>query len=624
MTFLAPWAAWFLAGLPLILLLYLLKVKRRSLPVSTLMFWTRVLQENRRRALFQRLRNLLSLLLQILIFLLILGALAKPLLEKSGANHSATVLIIDTRARMHALDENGQSRFARALQLAAPFVRDAAAQNQIALLSTDASPQVRAAFSPEEKTLRHALESLKATDAGGGLEGAIGLADELLASRKNGGRIVVFTDHPVPSMATRAPIEWIGIGSPRDNIAITRFATRPLLNSPVTSEVLLEIRNFGPNPVSGNLELSFDGRLLDVKPFTLPPNGQKLELFPSLPNPGRNSRGWLTARLDLKDALPGDNIAFAVLPPLRSKRVLLVTKGNWFLEKLLQASQQISFELLSPDTFQLSMADKFDAVILDQFVPPQFSLGQSPGNFLFVDQSPFKSEVKLTSPIVPEIDTSHPVMRLVNLQNVTILRGNALEAPKESSGWKFEVPMRSFDQPLMLIGARHSTNSEQRVAALGFDLAQSDLPLRIAFPILIANTINWLSGESAPPPALLRAGETLPLAANQTVWTKPQTEMGSGLAAPPNELAHGFFQPLHQGYYLLDQPTGQTWIAVNTFSEEESNLWAHSKAAPAANPQPVLRRWTPLTHWAPWQLLALAAIVLSCMEWWFFHRRQTE
>ena len=75
MTWLQPWAAWFLAGIPAIVLLYLLRLKRQPQTVSTLMFWQRVMQEGGRRAFFQRLRNLLSLLLHLLIFLLLLGAL---------------------------------------------------------------------------------------------------------------------------------------------------------------------------------------------------------------------------------------------------------------------------------------------------------------------------------------------------------------------------------------------------------------------------------------------------------------------------------------------------------------------------------------------------------------------
>ena len=62
-------------------------------------------------------------------------------------------------------------------------------------------------------------------------------------------------------------------------MAITRFATRPLLTSPQTSEVLLEVANFGRAPVKANVELAFDGRLLDVKPLGLAPGGERLEVF---------------------------------------------------------------------------------------------------------------------------------------------------------------------------------------------------------------------------------------------------------------------------------------------------------------------------------------------------------
>src|SRR5260370_15540861 len=100
MTFLAPWAAWFALGIPIIVLLYLLKLKRRPLPVSTLMFWQQVLEESRRRAFFQKLRHLLSLLLHLLIFALILAALARPVLDRAVREGSSTVIIVDVRARM--------------------------------------------------------------------------------------------------------------------------------------------------------------------------------------------------------------------------------------------------------------------------------------------------------------------------------------------------------------------------------------------------------------------------------------------------------------------------------------------------------------------------------------------
>jgi hypothetical protein len=154
MTFLAPWAMWFLAGIPVIVLLYLLKLKRRPVAVSTLMFWQRALQESRHRALFQRLRNLFSLLLHLLIFLLIIGALARPVFDRLVRAGASTVLIIDTRARMQAVDESGASRIARARQLAASYARDAGGDRQFAVLSAGAAAEVKVPFSRRRESAR--------------------------------------------------------------------------------------------------------------------------------------------------------------------------------------------------------------------------------------------------------------------------------------------------------------------------------------------------------------------------------------------------------------------------------------------------------------------------------------
>src|SRR5687767_11377836 len=233
MMFLQPWAAWFLAGVPVIVLLYMLKVKRRPRTVSTLIFWQRVLEENRRRALFQRLRNLLSLLLHLLIFLLILAALAKPVFDRLVQSGSSTVVVLDTRARMQAEEDDGQTRFKRARDFAAALLREAAAGHEVALIAAGAAPAVRAPFSSDEQRLRQMLDQVAPTDASGDLEPAVRLAHDLLAARSGARRVVVITagdglalGNP-DAAAGAASVEMIPVGTARDNVAITRFATRP-------------------------------------------------------------------------------------------------------------------------------------------------------------------------------------------------------------------------------------------------------------------------------------------------------------------------------------------------------------------------------------------------------------
>ncbi len=621
MTFLNAWALGFAGLAPVIVLLYLLKLKRQPLTVSTLMFWQRVLQESqRRRAFFQRLRQLLSLLLHLLIFALILGALLRPTLDRFVRDGASTVVILDTRARMQATEPDGQTRFAKARAQALTLTGQASAQRQFALISAHASPTVIAPFTDDETTLRQALDNLAPTDATGSLDAAIHLADQLLAARKGDRRILVLTDSSFPQPSTlNSQLSVLPLATPRDNVAITRLATRPLLNSPQTSEVLLEIANFGRTAARGNVELSFDGRLLEVKPFALEPGARKTDIFPTVPRPSRNTRGWLTARLDVADALPADNIAYAVLSADPPRRVLLVTAGNWFLEKLLAADQSLSFELIEPASFTPEIAAKFDAVLLDNFLPAGFDLATARGNYLFLKQTPFADTgPPLDQPLISKTDAQHPALRLVNLQNVTFLRAASLAVPK-LEGWTWQQPIRAFDHPLMITGERRAT-PPQRVAALALDVADSDLPLRVAFPLLISNTLHWLAGENVVAPTRLLAGETLALAANETVSSTPQSLTPS---ASSSKAVRDFFQPLTNGFYALTTAEGPRWLAVNTFSETESDLRAAPTPTPTTPTLPAIAAAS-FTAWPIWRYLALAAFALLACEWWLFHRRSTE
>lgn len=624
MTFLNAWAVGFAAVAPVIVLLYLLKLKRRPVAVSTLLFWQRILQESRRRAFFQRLRQLFSLLLHLLIFALILGALLRPMLDQQVREGASTVLILDTRARMQATEPDGETRFSKAKTAAAGVIRQASAVRQMAVISTDAGPSVIAPFTDDEKTLRESLEKLSATDAGGDLESALHLAEELLASRKGERQIIVFTDR-VPETKAAAPSipqDFVGVGTARDNLAITRFATRALLNSPQTSEVLLEVANFGQSPAKANVELAFDGQLLDVKPIALEPGARTVQVFPTVPRPTRSSKGWLTARLDTPDALAADNVAYAVLPIEPPRRVLLITKGNWFLEKLLAADQGLSFELITPDAFTPALAEKFDAVLLDNFLPENFDLTKTAGNFFFLKQTPFNTaDPALDQPLISDLDSRHPALRLVSLQNITLLRAAALALPK-IEGWNWQAPIRSFEHPLLITGER--LGGKQRVAALALDITDSDLPLRIAFPLLMSNTLHWLAGETAAPIFARHAGDSLPLLEGESVQPEPQTPWKPATqpstAAPIREI----FQPLINGFYRLETRDGARWLAVNTFREGESDLRSGATTPTVAVPALPMISLARFAGWPLWQYLAAAAFALLALEWWLFHRRRTE
>jgi len=611
MTWLQPWAAWLLPGLPLIVLLYLLKVRRRPVTVSTLLFWRRVMEEHHRRALFQKLRHILSLLLWLLIFALIVAAIARPSFDRLIREGAATVLLIDARARMQAVEADGKTRWDKAQTAAKQAIAGVSGSRPMALMTVGPQPIVLSPFTSDERALRTALERTSVTDATGNLSDALEFADSLLATR-GGSRhqIILYSDRaPDRSIMRLHPfLKAHPVGSTRDNVAILRFATRPLPASPQTSEILVEMANFGSAETTTNLQIRYDDRLIDMKPVTLAAGARETRVFPSVPRPGGGARGHLVASLEKNDALAVDNVARALLPPPKPVRALLVSKGNVFLEKALSAEAGISFELIAPDGWTQALSGKFEVTIFDNLTP----VGWESGNALFVGRTPFDAgEAPLASPVLTDIDTAHPILRTVDLSRVTVLRGQPLALPAPAEEWSYEAPLRSFEAPLLIAGEKKGAQ-RRRVVALGFELAATDLPLRVAFPLLISNTVHWLAGAGTDPRLPVCCGDTIPLAADERVVTTPPIA--------------GFFQPLQNGFYKVERSGQNEWIAVNTASEQESDLRGAGGAEPQQNGEIELPRiaasWLPV--WPPWRYLAFAAVFLATVEWPLFHRRRTE
>src|SRR6185312_15741307 len=113
MSFANPTAlAWFALAIPVVIF-YILKIRLRRVPVSTVIFWRQIFDEKKPRSLWQKLRHLLSLLVQLAFLFLLVGALAKPLFSWEALNARRVILVLDNSASMNATDV-APSRLAKA------------------------------------------------------------------------------------------------------------------------------------------------------------------------------------------------------------------------------------------------------------------------------------------------------------------------------------------------------------------------------------------------------------------------------------------------------------------------------------------------------------------------------
>jgi hypothetical protein len=623
-----PIALGLLGLVPVVVALYLLRVRRRRRTVSTLLFWRKVIEEHQRRALFHRLRNLWSLLLNLAILICLI--LAATHLEWPGAPKEvgSTMVVLDNRARMQARDATGRTRLEVAKAKVLSLLRRANARNPVGLIVVQGMPETIAPLTDDVASLVQALNRVEPTDTAGQLEAAVRLSQSILASRNGTREILVVSDETPPSGDGSAAIAQIPLTNHSlDNLGIVGIEARPLVNDRQSAEVFVRVGNFSATRRTVPVELDVDRALFDVKSVELNPGEVESVIFTGVKTVRRyaNSRGLIVARVSEKDALDSDNEAYAVLPEERPVRVLLVTKNNWFLENLLRADETVEPQIVSPDNFRPALAAGFEAVILDREIPPGVSLDSS-GNYLFLGCCPTESTGQVDRPLLVETDHSHPLARFVDLTGTIILKARRL--PAAVNGWTVRAPIVSSEGPLVL----SLESSGKRRVIVGFDPADSDLPLRVAFPLLIRNALTWLSNKTDQPPVQFRCGESIELGPGVQVTKRP----GDG-PGPPLK-SEGRFRPLRSGFYELANDPLRSAIAVNTQDTSQSDLRrkapgsgagetnsANSGGAPAAGPaalQPgTLQGWL---VWPLWIYCGFLAIVLSGLEWWMYHQRRTE
>src|SRR5262245_59286635 len=156
MSFANPAALlWAALAIPIVIF-YILKLRLRRVPVSTVIFWRQIFEEKKPRSLWQRLRHLLSLAIQILLLLLLVGALVEPFFSWETKDARRIVLVIDNSASMNATDA-APSRLGQAQDAARRVIAGLRYRDEMAVVVAGTQPQVVCGLTGHQRTLREAL-----------------------------------------------------------------------------------------------------------------------------------------------------------------------------------------------------------------------------------------------------------------------------------------------------------------------------------------------------------------------------------------------------------------------------------------------------------------------------------
>ena len=625
MSFLVPAAlALALLAIPIILL-YMLRLRRRRQAISSTMLWRDLVRDRSANAPWQRLQRNILLFLQLLILAALVAALARPVVRSPERIEGSLIVLLDASASMAATDgEGGASRFDQATIQTQQLIDELGRNDQMTLITVGRLPEVVAGATNDGQLLRRQLASLAPEAASADWAAAFALAAGLAQGTADPSLVVISDGSLAESLpAFAGDVVFLPVGRSADNLAISALGSRA---SDDVVELLVGVTNFGPAVGEAVLSIYVDEQLFDSRRAEIQPQ-QTSQFSWTLPDSASVVQATIATIEGTVDYLALDNQAWGLIGHEGSKRVLLVSDGNLFLERMFAVLPGYEVtRVASIDDIDDSQERPFDLYVFDG-VPIPDPLPAA--NVLIFDPQPSDDLEGSSSAIsVMDVFTDTAIIRMADDARLTDVdwRGiNIAEAINvESDGL---IPLIASAQgPLLLAGEING----RRIAIFPFDLAASDLPLQIAFPVIMANIAAWLN----PGSTLMAADEVQP---GTVVTLLPDARTDSMIVNLPNGETRQLAVAAESGPILFDEtslpgmykistqhsdgastPAGR--FVVNFFEPDESRI------TPSDSISIGQREISPASDAMPgrlelWPYVLVVGLLLLLIEWLITYHR---
>jgi hypothetical protein len=436
-------------------------------------------------------------------------------------------------------------------------------------------------------------------------------------------------------------VRYLPVGNRSDNVGIIAFNVRRYIANKAAYEVYIEAQNFGTEPAHRQLTLYNGDTAVDVRKLDLAPGQRVHQIYAKLP---ASVDDKLRASLRPVDGPGGsdpfalDDQAYALLPARKKQKVLLVGSPNLFLEGALLVYENIDLIGRVPAgeyDANPDVADGADVVVFDDHTPDV--LPPPPTSLLFVHPSgktsPIAGRREVTHPHVTELDEGHPVMRWLTLADVYMDKAESFspDARKGESTLAFSVTDS-------VIAAKR--DGKRKILAIGFSLpaqgreSATDLPMRVAFPMLLVNALDWFAGDQTDLLTTYPTGTRARVPLDGVVGATEAEVRGPDGRRTRTPVIDGLatFYGSRVGYYDLaaKAPDGTVLarvdLAANLSSVEESDIAPSAKLTlggargkQLSEPEAfAITRSRKL-----WIYLIVFAAGLLLVEWITYHRRIT-
>ncbi len=471
----APIFLFLLLIVPLIVLLFMLTRRPHQKVLSSLFLWNITIKEMQRTLLFKKLRRILNLILIIIAVILLVFALSRPgLRDSTQFLKNKTIIVLDAGGSM--LAEHGDSeRYTAAIKEAVRIVENSGSREFIVIQALR-EPRLLQPLTSDKASVIRSLRNSSAFPLEADIDAALSFAaglhtpDTALHFLSDGA-----FESDIAFDFQDYDINYVPVGEEDGNVGITRFVFRSKANSASGHQILLRIGNFSDSRAAVDLTIDVAGIRTVHETLNLSGNEERPFIF----DYSGPSAGIARARIQSSDGLKEDNTAYFVLSDSRSIKVKLITDSAYFLPMLLDRMPNVELTV----TDSLNDETPADIVFYHDVPVPELDAGRY---VLINTQSPslpLERAGVLRNPLIIDWESEHPVLESANLANIRIP-----QAIRFITTAAVDSLARSAQSTLI-----YAYDSDTyKAVVFAFDTELSSFSLRVAFPIIITNAVNWL------------------------------------------------------------------------------------------------------------------------------------
>jgi Mg-chelatase subunit ChlD/uncharacterized membrane protein len=539
MSFANPLGLLALAGIIPIVALHILRPRRRAVTVPSTFLWKRIERPVSSAAPWQKLRPSWLLLAQLLAVAALAIVLAQPQRQRETPLSQHTVFVIDASGSMRAIDGK-PDRLGAAKDRARSLRRKVPAGGIASVVVAGQRARVALTASATTAEFDSAVNAIQADQGAPAIADAFTLAASLDRGDVPTSVVVISDGGFTPDERALVPrgARYERIGERSTNRAITRLTAEERGSG---LHVRAEVRNTGGPTVRQPIRIDVDGRTEASGDLALESNA--LGTFEADVPPGRR----IEAFLDGEDLLAADNRAVAIVPERRSIKVFLAGDDRFLTQVLavIPGAEVTRAAGGRPGT-NIDVAIYNGVAVPADVAVPVFAIA-SPGGL--ADVTPSGS---IDRPSLTTVRTDDDLLAGLDLSDVAIASTQKISAPLAT------VQVGSVETPLLVTGTQRGLP----YAYLGFALTDSNLPLQVAFPILIDRLLSSLAGSGQSTQSVT-VGDPLPV--NPAVEMKLIAPDGTARRTRLGDPAPSADQA---GFWVLQTPAATDITSSTTASDK--------------------------------------------------------